>query len=157
MLAKEFRATVSKEIQRLYSEIDKRVGNYQTTSNYRAKLRLQNFALIELEESLRTKNELSVRSDIAEINKMAVHPTLSIKLNFQKDLTKQDLDFKLTRKEIEILNLLPSGLSISAMARKSFLTESTIKTHLSAIYRKLGVSNRVQAISVARENNLLTF
>ena len=106
---------------------------------------------------MRSNNELAVRSEIAEINKMAVHSTLSIKLSFQKDLTKQDLDFKLTRKEIEILNLLPNGLSISAMAKKSFLTESTIKTHLSAIYRKLGVSNRVQAIAVARENNLLTF
>ncbi len=159
MLAKEFRDSVSKEIKRLYREIDHRVGNYQTPSNSRSKLRLQNFALISLEDSLRNNNELAVRSEIADINKMAVHSSLAIKLNFNKtELEVKDaINFKLTKRELEILNLLPSGLSINAMAKKSFLTESTIKTHLSAIYRKLGVSNRVQAISIARENNILTF
>ncbi|MEY3093542.1 MAG: Bacterial regulatory protein luxR family, partial [Actinomycetota bacterium] len=40
-------------------------------------------------------------------------------------------------------------------AIKLFVTESTIKTHLSAIYRKLSANNRVQAINNARKAGLL--
>jgi DNA-binding NarL/FixJ family response regulator len=41
------------------------------------------------------------------------------------------------------------------MGQQLFLTEATIKTHLSAIYRKLNASNRTQALSIAFENNLV--
>lgn len=61
----------------------------------------------------------------------------------------------LTPREIEILEKLPSGDTIAQLAKQSFVTESTIKTHLSAIYKKLGAENRVQAINNARKYGLL--
>ena len=61
----------------------------------------------------------------------------------------------LTPREIEILEKLPSGDTIAQLAKQSFVTESTIKTHLSAIYKKLGAENRVQAINIARKYGLL--
>lgn len=61
----------------------------------------------------------------------------------------------LTPREIEILEKLPSGDTIAQLARQAFVTESTIKTHLSAIYKKLGAENRVQAINNARKYGLL--
>ncbi|MEY3434200.1 MAG: hypothetical protein RL057_580 [Actinomycetota bacterium] len=61
----------------------------------------------------------------------------------------------LTPREIEILEKLPSGDTILQIAAALFVTESTIKTHLSAIYRKLNAENRVQAINNARKFGLL--
>lgn len=61
----------------------------------------------------------------------------------------------LTPREIEILEKLPSGDTILQIAAALFVTESTVKTHLSAIYRKLNAENRVQAINNARKFGLL--
>jgi two-component system response regulator DevR len=61
----------------------------------------------------------------------------------------------LTPREIEILEKLPSGDTILQIAGALFVTESTVKTHLSAIYRKLNAENRVQAINNARKFGLL--
>ena len=63
--------------------------------------------------------------------------------------------FDLTKRELDILQLLGAGSTASAMGEQLFLTEATIKTHLSAIYRKLNASNRSQALSIAFENNLV--
>jgi len=64
---------------------------------------------------------------------------------------------ELTRREREILQILPRGLTSKAMASELFLTEATIKSHISAIYRKFEVVNRTQAIVVALDNKLLAF
>lgn len=61
----------------------------------------------------------------------------------------------LTPRELEILEKLPSGDTISELAQQLFVTESTIKTHLSSIYRKLNAENRVHAINNARRYGLL--
>jgi DNA-binding NarL/FixJ family response regulator len=56
----------------------------------------------------------------------------------------------LTRREGEIVELVQTGMSNAEMANTLFVTEQTIKFHLSNIYRKLGVSNRTQAAARAR-------
>lgn len=61
----------------------------------------------------------------------------------------------LTPRELEILEKLPTGDTVLEIAAQLFVTESTVKTHLSAVYRKLGVSNRVLAINAARKIGLL--
>jgi len=60
----------------------------------------------------------------------------------------------LTRREREILCLVAEGASNKAMARHLWLTEQTIKFHLSNIYRKLDVKNRTQACRWAHQYNL---
>lgn len=55
----------------------------------------------------------------------------------------------LTRRELEILKLAAEGESNGALARRLWVTEQTIKFHLSNIYRKLDVNNRTQAAAKA--------
>ena len=62
----------------------------------------------------------------------------------------------LTARELEILQLVSEGLSNSEMARRLWVTEQTVKFHLSNIYRKLDVSNRTQASRWAQVNGLLS-
>ena len=62
----------------------------------------------------------------------------------------------LTARELEILQLVAEGLSNSEMARRLWVTEQTVKFHLSNIYRKLDVSNRTQASRWAQVNGLLS-
>ena len=65
-------------------------------------------------------------------------------------------DFALSKRESEVLSLLPTGATATAIGALLFLTEATIKTHLASIYRKLGAANRAQAVSIAMENKLIT-
>ena len=56
-----------------------------------------------------------------------------------------DKDVGLTRREREILALVSEGLSNQAVGKMLWVTEQTVKFHLSNIYRKLNVSNRTEA------------
>ena len=62
----------------------------------------------------------------------------------------------LTRRELEILRLVAEGLSNAELARMLWVTEQTVKFHLSNIYRKLKVSNRTEASRWAQLNGLLS-
>jgi DNA-binding NarL/FixJ family response regulator len=63
---------------------------------------------------------------------------------------------ELTRREIEILQLVAEGHSNAQLARRLWVTEQTVKFHLSNIYRKLDVSNRTEASRWAQLNGLLS-
>ena len=65
-------------------------------------------------------------------------------------------DFGLTVREVEVLSYLPTGATAAVIAGILFLTEATVKTHLAAIYRKLGAANRAQAVSIGIENKLIS-
>lgn len=55
----------------------------------------------------------------------------------------------LTQRETDILSLLAEGRSNRDISRALFLSEKTVKAHLAAIFRKLGVTNRTQAAMAA--------
>jgi DNA-binding NarL/FixJ family response regulator len=61
----------------------------------------------------------------------------------------------LTERELEILTQLARGLSNAELGATLYLSEPTIKTHLSNIFRKLGVRDRVQAVIAAYEAGLV--
>jgi DNA-binding NarL/FixJ family response regulator len=61
----------------------------------------------------------------------------------------------LTRRESEILGLVAAGATNGEIARKLWVTEQTVKFHVSNIYRKLGVANRTEACHYAHVNRLL--
>jgi DNA-binding NarL/FixJ family response regulator len=61
----------------------------------------------------------------------------------------------LTKRELEILRLVASGSSNSQMAKLLWVTEQTVKFHLSNIYRKLEVPNRTAASAKANSLGLL--
>lgn len=61
----------------------------------------------------------------------------------------------LTPREIEVLHLLARGHSNRSIADRLFVSERTVKFHVGSILEKLGVENRTQAASVARERGLI--
>jgi NarL family two-component system response regulator LiaR len=61
----------------------------------------------------------------------------------------------LTQRELEILRLVAEGHSNAALARRLWVTEQTVKFHLSNVYRKLQVTNRTEASRWAQLNGLL--
>jgi DNA-binding NarL/FixJ family response regulator len=61
----------------------------------------------------------------------------------------------LTERELEILRLVAKGRSNAEVASALWVTEQTVKFHLSNVFRKLGVSNRTQASRKAHELNLI--
>jgi DNA-binding NarL/FixJ family response regulator len=62
---------------------------------------------------------------------------------------------QLTRRELEILRLVADGHSNAQLARMLWVTEQTVKFHLSNIYRKLDVANRTEASRWAQRHGLL--
>ena len=61
----------------------------------------------------------------------------------------------LTKREIEILKAVAHGLANQQIAEQLWVTEQTVKFHLTNIYRKLGVDNRTEAARYAYDNRLV--
>ena len=61
----------------------------------------------------------------------------------------------LTTRELEVLRLVAGGSTNGEIARKLWVTEQTVKFHLSNVYRKLDVGNRTEASHFAHANGLL--
>ena len=57
----------------------------------------------------------------------------------------------LTMKEKEVLSLVSQGFSNKEIAEKMFVREVTVKTHLNSIFKKLKVTNRTQAVLLAKQ------
>ncbi|SPY17596.1 response regulator [Paenibacillus polymyxa] len=63
--------------------------------------------------------------------------------------------YGLTKREMEILEHLSSGLRYKSIAIKIFLSEGTIRNYCSILYSKLGVNNREEAIEMVRMKNIV--
>ena len=70
--------------------------------------------------------------------------------------TQSDPRQRLTRREVELLEHLKDGQTAAAIARQMFISESTVKSHISSIYGKLGAANRAQALMIAVRTGLLS-
>src|SRR5215213_9318078 len=81
-----------------------------------------------------------VKSIMAEITRAAVATPLG----------PSDMPDALSEREIEVLRLVAEGLPNRAIGQHLFISEKTVKTHLSNIMGKLGVGNRTQAVDQGR-------
>jgi DNA-binding CsgD family transcriptional regulator len=61
----------------------------------------------------------------------------------------------LTPRELEMLELVAGGLSNREIAQRAFVSENTVKTHLSRVFGKLGARRRTHAVQRARELRLI--
>lgn len=60
----------------------------------------------------------------------------------------------LTERETEILGLLAQGLTNVEIAKQLYVSSHTVKNHITSIYRKLGIYDRVQAAIIAVQQGL---
>ena len=73
---------------------------------------------------------------------------------FVPDEKKRE-DLSITRRELEILELIARGMSNREIAEKLFVSENTVKTHSSRVFDKLGARRRTQAVQLGKEMGLL--
>jgi DNA-binding NarL/FixJ family response regulator len=71
------------------------------------------------------------------------------------DLSSPEPEAGLTARERSILTAVAQGLTTAAISRQLWVSEHTVKFHLTNIYRKLGVSNRAAAVRYALEHRLV--
>ena len=107
-----------------------------------------------------TPNELNQAIEETLNGGAAMHPSIAFKTlkllrNPQNFENKCDLEFKLSAREIEVLEQLSKGLSYNTIAENLCLSPSTIRKHIENIYKKLQVHNKLEAVEKARNNNLI--
>ncbi len=87
---------------------------------------------------------------ISALNFALSSPTSFAAKEISAAITQKSEQFSLSPRELQIVTQLHRGETLKILAGSLFITEATLKTHLSSIYRKLGVKNRLQAIEKVR-------
>jgi DNA-binding NarL/FixJ family response regulator len=97
----------------------------------------------------------AIRQSFEHLIYYAATPRSSSEPAMSPGPSQPDAAVGLTKREVEILCLAAEGHSNSQLAAMLWVTEQTVKFHLSNIYRKLGVANRTEASRWAQRNGLL--
>ena len=94
---------------------------------------------------------------IATAIRQAFEPSVYLARPHDRSVPAQQNDVlhKLTRRELEILQLVSGGRSNREVAEILWVADQTVKFHLANVYRKLGVGNRFEAARWARESGIL--
>ena len=70
--------------------------------------------------------------------------------------SQNEADLAFTPRQLQVLGMMSEGLSNKVIAAQMNIAEATIKMHVTAIFKKLAVTNRTQAALVAKEKGLVT-
>ena len=98
--------------------------------------------------------ELIVVRDVPVRVEVPVEVLVPAPATFVRDDARLDV-LGLTPRELEVLQLIASGLSNREIGESIFVSENTVKTHLSRVFEKLGAQRRTQAIEIARKQRLI--
>lgn len=86
-----------------------------------------------------------------------LHPSVThIALARERRLRANRLENDLTERELEVLHLVVEGATNQEIADRLFVSEKTVKAHVSSIFRKLMVANRTQAVARALSHRLVS-
>ena len=91
----------------------------------------------------------------------AMNPSIALKtlkllrnpLTIENEKDKEDIS--LSKREIEVLEQLSTGLSYTAIADNLFLSPSTVRKHIENIYQKLQVHSKIEAVQKAKRHNII--
>lgn len=90
----------------------------------------------------------------AVLNKKSLQQKKEIQPQPKVDFNKIE-ELEITNREYEVLQAVAKGLSNKEIAEKLFISESTIKTHVSSLLLKLNAKRRTQAVQIAKELHIL--
>ena len=76
-------------------------------------------------------------------------------LEEKKEATLANIDYGLSKREVEVLSLAAKGKANREIAEQLFISENTVKVHLSTIFEKMHVKNRQEASILAIEKGFL--
>ena len=94
--------------------------------------------------------KLTRKKEVLVVKEVPVPATQSFALNEERLK-----DLGITRRELEILELIAQGMSNREIAEKLFVSENTVKTHSSRLFDKLGAKRRTQAVQLGKEIGLI--
>ena len=94
--------------------------------------------------------KLTKKKEILIVKEVPVPAAVAFSLNEQRLK-----DFGITKRELEILELIAQGMSNREIADKLFVSENTVKTHSSRLFDKLSAKRRTQAVQIAKEMKLI--
>jgi len=94
--------------------------------------------------------KLTKKKEVFVVKEMPVPSTQPFALNEERLR-----DVGITKRELEILELMAMGMSNREIAEKLFVSENTVKTHSSRLFDKLSAKRRTQAVQIAKEMGLI--
>ena len=94
--------------------------------------------------------KLTRKKEVVVVKEVPVTPTGIFELNRERLR-----EFAITKRELEILELIAKGMSNREIAEKLFVSESTVKTHSSRLFDKLSAKRRTQAVQIGKELGLI--
>ena len=94
--------------------------------------------------------KLTRKKEVVVIKEVPVAVSQPFALN--QDRVK---DLGITKRELEILELIAQGMSNREIAEKLFVSENTVKTHSSRLFDKLSAKRRTQAVQIGKEMGLI--
>jgi ATP/maltotriose-dependent transcriptional regulator MalT len=94
--------------------------------------------------------KLTRKEEVVVVREVAVSAAMPFALNQEKLR-----ELGITRRELEILELIAAGLSNREIAEKLFVSENTVKTHSSRLFDKLSAKRRTQAVQIGKELGLI--
>jgi len=129
--------------------------------------------LIQNIKTLMRGEQKNISATVNYINKQGVRILMQIRIAVIEDRFKDIIGiliigrelkqvkqlqniYKLTDREVEVIQYLLSGIKNKDIAEKLDITERTVKAHSASIYAKVGVSNKVEFLNFLKEFNLAT-